>query len=293
MLPDGLEDLFWLHPATARYVLFWDRIGLVMGMAMHMMMEIKRVPWYTYVTPYFHIGPVLQFFQVSWTVFHSDSYMVRRQPTTLVQRLRWFVISTLILVYLPSETFMASFLAATPSSSNDAWRALLQLVALFATPPIFVVLVHGLPFRHQLGAAAIHVLQHVACTLRHEQFVIGRLGLQPQLTSLCSAMCVVLDPSMSYPLQPPPTWCGSPRFHTCLLVYLHVMLALIIPLHLIHTAEYNSKVRFLCSQQGPAGSRRMQEYSTKSWCLCFMQCWATCAVAWCVLTVVFSSLYRS
>jgi hypothetical protein len=290
-LPDGIEEQFWSQPSVEYSVLLWDKIGLLMGFSMHALLDVQGVSWYSHGKPHIHIAPALQILQLLWATVHSDSYMRRRRTFTLVQRVRWFVVTTLLQAYVPNETFMASFLAVSVSSSLDAWLVLLQLMAFFATPAIFVWLVHGLPFRLQLGAAALQVFQHAVYSVPHQQRVIEQLHLQPQLSRFCSTMSVALDPSTSSTLQPPPTWCNSPGFHAWLLVYLHVVVACIIPLHLIHTAEYNSKVRFLCSLEGAAagGSRQLRP-RIKSWSLCLMQCCASCSIGWCLIIVVYASL---
>jgi hypothetical protein len=290
-LPDGLEKQFWNQPSVTNYVLTWDKYSLFVGVAMHSLIGIYKASWWSHLQPYCFVGPLIQVIQLLWVINRSDSYATWRQALTLVQRLRWFVITSLLQATVPSHALMRSVFSDCRQGDGSSWRVLLQIIGFFATPTIFVAIVHGLPFRHQLAAAPFHTVQHALVSVAHQRLAVAKLGLQPQLSCFCSTMSMVLDPSTSFPLQQDPTWCNSPGFHAWLLVYLHVMLALIIPLHLIHTAEYNSKVRFLCSLEGAAagGSRQLRP-RIKSWPLCLMQCCASCSIGWCLLCVLYALL---
>jgi hypothetical protein len=297
-LSDGFEAQYWSSASTESHILLWDIVGLTLGFAIHMVADIQKVSVFWYCKPYIYIGPGLQMLQLVWATSHPSSYIKWRLPSTLVQRLRWLGMAILIELYVPWDMIMYRALAVDVSSSGPlgAWSALQQSVTALSFPAIFVMMVHGLPFRLQAAAAAIQVLAHARLGVPHQRQVIAHMGLQPQLSSLCNSFCVVLDPSMAYPmLTVSPSWCESPTFQAWFLSYLHTVLVFIIPLHFLHRAEYNSKVRFLCTQERVAASTDgllqwyREQYPIKTFSHCCMQCWAACSLAWCLLIVVYAS----
>jgi hypothetical protein len=291
VLHHDAEVKYWKHSATFQNVLIWDKLGLAIGAIIHVLLVALKSSWYPHVRVVMGLAIVAQAAQLVWALYPGATYMTWRPLVTVLQRMRWFLVLVFVQTTLPRDMLLDAVLFR--ATSAQMWLALIQVVFSFATPAVQVSLVHSLPFRHQLTFAVLQVIQHAFLGLQHQLYVVQNLGLQQQMSRLCRNISVLLDPTVPFTAANTPTFCGSEHFHPWVLLYLHIIITGIIPLLILYTAEYNSKVRFLQSQEAnEAGSELQARYPAKPWLLGLMQCWGCCSVTWSAMIVVWTFAKR-
>lgn len=285
VLRHDTEAKYWKHRSTLQNVLIWDKLGLAIGALIHVLIVALKSTWYPHIRVVIGLAIAAQVAQLVWSMYTGASYMTWRPLVTVLQRMRWFLVFVAVQTMLPRD----AVLFRASGASEQMWLPLIQVVFSFATPAVQVSLVHSLPFRHQLTFVALQIIQHAFIGLQHQLYVIQNLGLQQQVSRLCRTISVLLDPTVSFTAANTPTFCGSEQFYPWVLLYLHIIITGIIPLQILYTVEYNSKVRFLQSQEAnEPGSQLQARYPAKPWLLGLLQCWGSCSVTWSAMIVVWT-----
>jgi hypothetical protein len=216
---------------------------------------------------------------------------------TLAQRIRWLLYILLISFTTPSARALLHPLPWSDEGGAGAWRSLTGVVGLFVWPPIFVELVHTVSFRLQLLLVPFTVLQHLLLGLPFQLEAAAQLELNRVVEQCCSSLYILLDPTFLFEAPNAATaHCANPGFF---LVYTYVLLAAILPLQLLYWSEYWHKLAFLRATQAEGGALRAAAAAAAaaerwrrapSLLSAALSVWASCALAWSGITLVYCSV---
>jgi hypothetical protein len=328
-LPHSLEALYWSSADTIDRLQSQDALGLCFGITVHLLIAYLKTTWHAYARALTVMAGMMQLAQVGgclaqpadarararahahratccprrppqlyWALHDKAGYARHRAKISVLQRLRWLVNVTAIIVSCRSTQELLHPLQWHADGSTGTWRELLMVLGVFAFPAMFTaMLVHTVPFQLQLLLLGpLSVLQHLVFGLPHQLHAVGALGLRPHVAKACGVMYVLLDPSvLAYGPASGPAHCTGER-PGFFLVYTYALLAGLLPAQLVHWSEYGHKRAFLRARraEGSAQARAAWEASARARdggrpaLAALARLWAACAICWSLASLLYA-----
>ena len=281
-LPRDLERQYWAWDNTAARLLAQDKLGAPCTLGIHLLLmiyiddghgwgNVVWVPWYCRFCVLYTAA------QLAWLHCRPDSYLAWRSWVIVAHRLRWLGLMVGV-----------TYCAATPDLLNlerhlhkagfhGSVKTLLGLIFAFVIGGTF-------PITNFLAPARLQAV----LGLPHQMTAIDAWGLRPLLPRACSVMRSLFDPAaLGFGPGSGPAQC-SPGQLSMVFMFPYAAAVGVLPVLLISTSEYNSKLAFL-RHRGllDAGAETLRHRPAL---LSAMQCWAACAMCWSLLSVCYLAL---
>jgi hypothetical protein len=281
-LSSSAEEEFWSDPSTNDRVLLYDKVALVLGATLHALSALFKPSWPLEARAGIWLGGAMQVVQLCWALCSSSSYTRHRRWATIAQRLRWLLVVPVLQAHSDAEHLFIMQPSAQ-LGGPAAYKALLQLILLFSTPPVFLSLVHPAPFRHAVLFSAGTLVQHVVYGLPHQLQALDMHGLRPLVPPACAVAHALLDPSaLSLGPGAAPALCSAERA-SFFLVFSYLLVAAVVPLTMGYWSERGAKEAWLRRRPGqeaagaPGGLHRRPGKA--------LMLWVSCAASWSLLSM--------
>lgn len=248
-LPHGLEGAYWSSRAAYQEITLTDRLALFTVLVIRFTIQLlARYFIGTHQTPalYFNLAVLAsQVLQLAWLLVWTASYYRYRSWINTTQRLRSIVVPVLLFL-LPrtsQETAAGTWYATTLMSRAGTWRALFMVVGSYPLLQCLASFNHQLSLKPLLMVNVVVLAQYVRVYLPEQLRMLDTLWLRDRLHSACMATHVIVSPAIAgVDATPAPCYTGA---EAVLLIFVHIQLALVLPVWCAYRRGKTGKARFL------------------------------------------------
>jgi hypothetical protein len=276
-----LEQEYWSSPSTHNSLRIVDTLGLILGVSSAIGICIQAWGRDFPCIPSI-IGMIMQMAQLIWLLCYNNSYMRVRLSLMLVQRVRWMVV-VFILYSMPTSRLYGLSKFTRMASASGHTGSIEAFGTVLLTQPILALLAcanHPLPFKHQAAMSVITIIFYTKHMHHHQVTAVEIFQLQGWVEPTCRQLQAALLAPLPGNLATPTHICSCTGTTSFVMMYVFVLIAVILPLHLHYWHENASKAAWL-KARGVPGLQALPVPAI----IWVAYAWAQSMIAWVVLAI--------